>query len=93
MFIFQGTFAGKSKKNDKPFWQINLFEKREAQDKTVYFKAISVFVEEPIYQKINKFGYKFGDVVEVIKGAPQYFGGAETLVDLKLVAESPYFEK
>ena len=93
MFIFQGTYAGKSKKNnDKPYWQVNLFEKREAQDKSVYFKPTTVFVEENVYNDIVKKGFRFGDVVEIVVGPPKYFGGSETLEGLKLVSESPYFE-
>ena len=93
MFIFQGTYAGKSKKNnDKPYWQVNLFEKRETQDKTVYFKPTTVFVEEDVYNKIVKQGFKFGDVVDVVAGSPKYFGGSETLEGLELVQESPYFD-
>lgn len=94
MFVFQGTYAGKSKKNnDKPYWQVNLFEKREALDKTVYFKPTTVFVEEEVYNEIVKQNFKFGDVVEIEVGAPKYFGGSETLEGLTLVAESPYFNE
>lgn len=94
MFIFQGTYAGKSKKNnDKPYWQVNLFEKRETQDHDVYFKPTTVFVEESVYNSIVKEGFRFGDVVEIVKGEPRYFGGPETLEGLELVTDSPYFNE
>ncbi len=92
MFVFHGTYAGKSKKDNKPYWQVNLFEKRANKDNEVYFKATTVFVDEDVHNKIVKQGFRFGDVVELEKGAPLYFGGAEVLKGLKLVSDTPYFD-
>ena len=91
MYVFNQCFTAKSKKTGNDFYQIRLFEKRTAQDKSVYFKDLSLFVDKPVYEKINKKGFKFGDVVNVVKAEPLYFGGPEQLQDLELVEESPYF--
>ena len=93
MFIYKSSFTATSKKSGQPFWNVTLFEKRTTQDKNEYFKEVSIFVSEEVYNGIQKAGYKFGDIVEVIKGEPEYFGGPEQLIGLNLVEESPYFAK
>ncbi len=92
MYIFNQAFTAKSKKSGNPFYQVKLFEKREAQDKSTYFKELSLFVDEPVYKSIVNQNFKFGDIVDVEKSAPAYFGGPEQLAGLTLKAQSPYFD-
>ncbi len=90
MYIFNQAFSAKSKKTNEPFYQIRLFERRQAQDGKTYFKDLALFVEKDVFEKIVKEEFNFGDIVEVEKGAPLYFGGPEQLIGLKLVESSPY---
>ena len=92
MFIFYQAFTAKSKKTNEPFYNVTLFERRTTQDKKVYFKETSIFVDKDVFDAIVKQGFNFGDVVEVQTAPPLYFGGSEQLVGLKLVAQSPYIE-
>lgn len=92
MYIFNQAFSAKSKKTNEPFYQVKLFERRQKQDKTYYFKDLSIFVEEEVFNEIAEGNFNFGDIVEVEKGAPLYFGGAEQLIGLKLVESSPYID-
>ncbi len=92
MYIFNQVFSAKSKKTNEPFYQVKLFEKRENKDKDVYFKELALFVGKDVYDGILNQGFKFGDIVEIQKAPPAYFGGAEQLVGLELVAESPYYD-
>ena len=91
MYIFNSVFTAKSKKTNEPFYQVKLFEKRENQDKESYFKELGLFVTKDVYDSIVKGGFQFGDIVEVKKNPPAYFGGAEQLAGLTLVESSPYF--
>lgn len=92
MFIYKGSFTATSKKTNAPFWNVTLFEKRKAMDGNEYFKEVSIFVSKEVYDGINKFGFKFGDIVDVNKSSPEYFGGPEQLIGLTLVEASPYFD-
>lgn len=92
MYIFNSVFTAKSKKTNEPFYQVKLFEKRETQDKIVYFKDLALFVDKDVYDGIVKQKFNFGDVVEIKKAPPAYFGGAEQLVGLELKASSPYID-
>lgn len=92
MFIFNQTFTATSKKTGLPFYAVKMFERRETQEKAVYFKEVQCFVEKPVFDSIVKGGFRFGDIVDVKTGAPQYFGGPEQLVGLELLQESPYYE-
>lgn len=92
LFIFNQTFTANSKKTNQPFFSVKLFERREALDKSVYFRDCSCFVEKAVFEKILKMGFKFGDVVDLEKAPPAYFGGTEQLIGLKLVTESPYYD-
>ena len=92
MYIFNQVFSAKSKKTNEPFYQVRLFEKRETQDKKIYFKDLALFVDKNVYDGIVKQEFNFGDVVEIKKAPPAYFGGAEQLVGLELVASSPYID-
>lgn len=91
MFIFNETFTGKAKTTGKEYFQVKLFQKKESQYSSVYFQDLTVFVDKDVFDTINKKKFKFGDIVEVVKSEPLYFGGPEQLKDLKLVEESPYF--
>lgn len=90
LFVFNQTFTANSKKNGKPFYVVKLFERREAQDKTVYFRDTQCFVESSVFEKICKQNFKFGDVVDVELAPPAYFGASEQLIGLKLILDSPY---
>ncbi len=92
MYIFNQVFSAKSKKTNEPFYQVRLFEKRENQNKETYFKDLALFVEKDVYDGIVKQLFNFGDIVEVLKAPPAYFGGSEQLVGLELVAQSPYMD-
>ena len=92
MYIFNQTFTGKGKASGKDFYQVRLFEKRTTQDNRDYFKDLTLFVDKDVFDTINKKAFKFGDVVDVVKSEPLYFGGPEQLKDLELVEESPYFK-
>ena len=91
MVIFGSIFKGKSQKGND-YFQVKLFEKRQSQDGEIYFADVVLFVDEPVYNKIIKKGFSFGDVVEVETAAPKYIGGKESLSDLTIVSESPYFD-
>ena len=93
MVIFNRVFKGTSSKTNNDYFQVKLFEKRTSQAGEIYFADLSLFIEKPVYEKIVKKGFKFGDVVEVDTAAPKYLGGNESLNDLILVSESPYFEE
>ena len=92
MYIFNSVFTAKSKKTNEPFYQVKLFEKRQAQDKKVYFKELAIFIDKDVYDSIVKENFNFGDVVEVEKAPPAYFGGSEQLVGLTLAQSSPYID-
>lgn len=92
MYIFNSVFSAKSKKTNEPFYQVKLFEKRESQDKKVYFKDLGLFVDKEVYDNIVEQNFCFGDIVEIEKGAPLYFGGPEQLKGLVLISESPYVD-
>lgn len=92
MYIFNSVFTAKSKKTNEPFYQVKLFEKREDKDKKVYFKDLAIFIDQDVYKSIVKESFNFGDVVEVQKAPPAYFGGAEQLVGLILLQDSPYMD-
>ena len=92
MYIFNQVFSAKSKKTNEPFYQVRLFERRENQNKETYFKDLALFVEKEVYDKIVKQNFNFGDIVEIEKAPPAYFGGSEQLVGLELVAQSPYMD-
>lgn len=92
MFIFNKAFTANSKKSGQPFYSVNLFERRTAQSGEIYFKDVACFVEKSVFERILKSGFKFGDVVELEKGEPAYFGAAEQLIGLTLKLESPYYE-
>lgn len=93
MYVFCGAFTANSKKTNAPFYVVELFERRVNQNSAeVYFKSVRSFVEKPVYEKITKSNFKFGDVVELQKVAPRYFGGQEQLTGLKLVLDSPYYD-
>ncbi len=92
LFVFNQTFSATSKKSGKPFYAVLLFERRQAQDTSVYFKESRCFVDQTVYEKICKLGFKFGDIVELQTAPPMYFGGSEQLIGLKLVTESPYYD-
>ena len=92
MFIYKQSFTAKSKKTNEPFWNVTLFEKRKAQNNEVYFKEVSIFVSKEVYEEIQMQNFKFGDIVDVMKDAPEYFGGPEQLSGLDLVEKSPYFD-
>ena len=90
MYIFKQTFTAKSKKTNEPFYKVGLFEKRQTQDKKVYFKELDLFVEKDVFEEIVKQGFSFGDIVEVEEKPSLYLGGPSQLAGLKLVEESPY---
>lgn len=92
LYVFNRAFTANSKKTNQPFYSVNLYERREAQDHSVYFRETQCFVEKPVYEKILKMGFRFGDVVDIEKEAPAYFGATERLIGLKLLTESPYFD-
>ena len=92
MYIFNSVFSAKSKKTNEPFYQVKLFEKRTNQNKEVYFKDLALFVDKDVYEAIVKENFNFGDIVEIQKAPPAYFGGAEQLVGLILLEESPYID-
>ncbi len=92
MYIFNQAFSAKSKKTNEPFYQVKLFERRNKQDGSYYFKDLTIFVEKEVFDTIVKNNFDFGDIVQVEKGSPLYFGGPEQLVGLKLVEKSPYVE-
>ena len=92
MFIFNSCFTANSKKTNEPFYSVKLFERREGQDKTLFFKDVSAFVSKDVYDKIVKAGFKFGDTVEIETSPARFFGASEELIGLKLVKESPFFD-
>ena len=63
MFIFNEVFTAKSNKTNEPFYKVTLFERRTTQDKKVYFKESSIFVDKDVFDGIVKQGFNFGDVV------------------------------
>ena len=91
MYIFNDVFTGKGKASGKEFYQVKLFEKRTTQDRRVYFKDLTLFVDKDVFDTIKDKSFNFGDIVNVVKSEPLYFGGPEQLKDLELVEESPYF--
>ena len=91
MVIFGSIFKGKSQKGNE-FFQVKLFEKRTSRDGETYFADVVLFVDEQVYNKLIKKGFKFGAVVNVETSSPQYIGGKETLSDLTIINESPYFD-
>lgn len=92
MFIFNKAFTANSKRSGQPFYSVNLFERRTTQNGEIYFKDVTCFVEKQVYEQILKCGFKFGDVVELKKGAPAYFGAAEQLIGLELKLDSPFYD-
>ena len=90
--VFNQLFTAKSKKSGEPFYCVKLFDRRESLDKSVYFRDVQLFVDKPVFEKISKQGFHFGDVVEIETAPPLYIGGAEQLIGLKLILESPYFD-
>ena len=92
MYIFNSVFSGKSKRTGNTFFQVKLFERRINKDQEFYFKEIVSFVEEDVYNDILSKNFNFGDIVEIEKDAPAYFGGSEQLVGLKLVECSPFVD-
>lgn len=92
LFVFNQLFKGKSKKNDKEFYVVLLFERRQAQDGSIYFKETRCFVNVGVYEHLLDKGYKFGDIVSIETAPPVYFGGPEQLIDLSLIQESPYYD-
>ena len=90
MYIFKQTFTAKSKKTNEPFYKVGLFEKRQTQDKKVYFKELDLFVEKDVYEGIIKGAFNFGDIVDAEMAMPEYLGATSRLVGLKLVEQSPY---
>lgn len=92
MVIFNSTFTANSKKTSKPFYCVKLFEKRESQDKSIYFKDVQFFVEKSVFDNINKSGFKFGDIVDIITEPAQYIGGTDSLIGLTLLTDSPFYD-
>ena len=93
MYVFCGAFTANSKKTNAPFYVVELFERRVNQNSAeVYFKSVRSFVEKPVFDEIDNMDLKFGDIVELQKAAPRYFGGQEQLTGLKLVFDSPYYD-
>lgn len=92
MFIFNGVFTANSKKTNQPFYAVKLFERRQAQDKSIYFKDVQCFVDKPVFDSIVKSGFKFGDIVSIQTAPAMYFGGSEQLTGLELIQESPYYD-
>jgi hypothetical protein len=90
--VFNQLFTAKSKKTGEPFYCVKLFDRREAQDKSVYFRDVQLFVDKPVFEKLSKQNFHFGDIVAIETAPPLYIGGAEQLIGLKLIVESPYFD-
>lgn len=90
--VFNQLFTAKSKKTGEPFYCVKLFDRREAQDKGVYFRDVQLFVDKPVFEKLSKQNFHFGDIVAIETAPPLYIGGAEQLIGLKLIVESPYFD-
>ncbi len=92
MYIFNSIFTAKAKSTGNPFFKVKLFKKMENKEKQVYFKEIDTFIEEETFNQIKEDGFNFGDIVELKVAPPEYFGGTEQLVGLKLVTPSPYVD-
>ena len=90
--VFNQLFTAKSKKTGEPFYCVKLFDRREAQDKSVFFRDVQLFVDKPVFEKLSKLNFHFGDIVAIETAPPLYIGGAEQLIGLKLIVESPYFD-
>lgn len=91
MYVFKDTFHGISRKNGGSFNRVTLFEQKKTVDGKEYFKEVTLFVEQEVYDSIIELGFKFGDIVRVKKGKPVYFGGPEQLKGLELLVESSFF--
>ena len=92
MYIFKQAFSAKSKKTNEPFYKVELIEKRETQDKKIYFRDLESFVDKDVYDSIVNQNFNFGDIVDVEMSMPEYLGAKAKLKTLKLVAGSPYID-